>query len=355
MKLLVTGGAGFIGSNFIRSLLREPESGAHADSEVVNLDHLTYAGNLENLADLADTPAFQSRYRFVRGDITDATTLAELFREGFDAVINFAAETHVDRSIESAEPFLRTNVLGTHALLEAARRHGVPRFVQISTDEVYGSASDSVSFAEDAPLSPSSPYAASKAAADLLVLSYVHTYRFPALILRCSNNYGPYQFPEKLIPLMIANALEDRPLPVYGDGLQVRDWIHVEDHCRAISRALEKGRLGEVYNVGGVALRTNLEVIRTLLRLLGKPESLIRFVEDRPGHDRRYALESAKLRQEMGWSPCHNFEEGLERTVAWYRSHGEWLARCRSGAYRDYYQRHYVQRGELLARLRGKG
>lgn len=350
MRLLVTGGAGFIGSNFIRYLLAE-----HADTEVTNLDKLTYAGNLENLADLADTPAFQRRYRFVRGDIAEAAPLAEVFRAGFDAVINFAAESHVDRSIESAEPFLRTNLLGTHALLEAARRHGVARFVQISTDEVYGSAPDGVSFAEEAPLRPSSPYAASKAAADLLVLSYVHTYRFPALVLRCSNNYGPYQFPEKLIPLMIANALEDKPLPVYGDGLQVRDWIHVEDHCRAISRALEKGRLGEVYNIGGVALHTNLEVIRTLLRLLGKPESLITFVEDRPGHDRRYALESAKLRRELGWSPCHSFEEGLERTVAWYRSHGEWLRRCRSGAYRDYYERHYEQRGELLARLRAKG
>ncbi len=346
MKLLVTGGAGFIGSNFIRYLLTE-----HADSQVINLDKLTYAGNLENLGDLADAPEFKSRYRFLHGDIADRDTLAEVFRERFDAVINFAAETHVDRSLEDAAPFLRTNVLGTQALLEAARQRGVQRFLQISTDEVYGSAPEGVVFTEEAPLRPSSPYAASKAAADLLVQSYVRTYDFPALILRCSNNYGPYQFPEKLIPLMIANALEDKPLPVYGDGLNVRDWICVEDHCRAIHRALGQGRVGEVYNIGGVALKTNLEVVRTLLKRLGKPESLITFVADRPGHDRRYALDPAKAGRELGWSPGHSFEEGLQRTVDWYRSHGEWLARCRSGAYRDYYQRHYEQRDALLARF----
>ena len=349
MKLLVTGGAGFIGSNFIRYVLAE-----HADAQVTNLDALTYAGNLENLADATESP----RYRFVRGDVGDAALADELLRERPDAIIHFAAESHVDRSIESAEPFLRTNVLGTQTLLEAARRHGVPRFLHISTDEVYGSAPDGAVFAEDAPLKPSSPYAASKAAADLLVLSYVHTYNFPALILRCSNNYGPYQFPEKLIPLMIANALDSKPLPVYGDGLNVRDWIYVEDHCRAIWRALAKGRIGEVYNIGGPegsGQKTNLEVVRTLLRLLGQPESLITFVADRPGHDRRYALDSSKLRTELGWSPCHTFEEGLERTVAWYRSHPEWLARCRSGAYRDYYQRHYEKRAELLDQVRGGG
>jgi dTDP-glucose 4,6-dehydratase len=344
MKLLLTGGAGFIGSNFIRYLLAE-----HADVEVTNLDALTYAGNLENLADVADNP----RYRFVRGDVCDAALVDELVRDAPDAVVHFAAESHVDRSIESAEPFLRTNVLGTQTLLEAARRRGLPRFIHVGTDEVYGSAPDGVCFAEDAALKPSSPYAASKAAADLLVLSYVHTYAFPAIVLRCSNNYGPYQFPEKLIPLMIANALDSKPLPVYGDGLQVRDWIYVEDHCRAIRRALAKGKIGEVYNIGGVAQKTNLEVIRTLLRLLGRPESLITFVADRPGHDRRYALDSTKLRTELAWSPCHSFEEALERTVAWYRSHPEWLARCRSGAYRDYYQRHYEKRAELLDQLRG--
>lgn len=348
MKLLVTGGAGFIGSNFIRYVLNE-----HPDATVVNLDKLTYAGNLENLADISGDNRWQSRYRFVCGDITEAQILEELFRERFDAVINFAAETHVDRSLESAAPFLHTNYLGTHALLEASRRHGVERFLQIGTDEVYGSAPDGIFFTEEAPLCPSSPYAASKAAADLLVLSYVRTYRFPALVLRCSNNYGPYQFPEKLIPLMIANALESKPLPVYGDGLNVRDWIYVEDHCRAVYRALFKGRVGEVYNIGGVAARTNLEVVRTLLHLLDRPESLITFVEDRPGHDRRYALDSTKLRKELGWAPCHTFEEGLARTVDWYCSHGEWLRRCRSGAYRDYYQRHYEQRGDLLRDLRG--
>jgi len=346
MKLLVTGGAGFIGSNFIRYLLAE-----HVEAQVTNLDALTYAGNLENLADVADNP----RYRFVRGDVCDAALADELLREGCDAVIHFAAESHVDRSIESAEPFLRTNVLGTQALLEAARRRGLPRFVHVSTDEVYGSAPDGATFNEAAPLRPSSPYAASKAAADLLVLSYVHTYNFPALLLRCSNNYGPYQFPEKLIPLMIANALDAKPLPVYGDGLNVRDWIYVEDHCRAIGRALAQGLVGEVYNIGGVAQKTNLEVVRTLLRLLGKPESLLTFVADRPGHDRRYALDSTKLRTELGWAPCHTFEEALERTVAWYRSHPDWLARCRSGAYRDYYHRHYDKRAELLNEVRSGG
>ncbi|MFQ5776864.1 MAG: dTDP-glucose 4,6-dehydratase [Terriglobia bacterium] len=350
MKLLVTGGAGFIGSNFIRYLLTE-----HGAVTVTNLDRLTYAGNLENLADISDDPRFEKRYRFVQGDIAEAEALAPLFSGGFDAVVNFAAETHVDRSIESAAPFLRTNILGAHALLEAARRYGVERFLQISTDEVYGSAPAGVSFTEQAALRPSSPYAASKTAADLLVLSYVHTYGFPAVVLRCSNNYGPYQFPEKLLPLMIANALEEKPLPVYGDGLHVRDWIHVEDHCRAVRRALQEGRVGEVYNIGGVAQRTNLEVVRTLLGLLGKPESLITFVEDRPGHDRRYALDSTKLRHELDWAPCHTFEEGLAHTVEWYRSHPQWLAHCRSGAYRDYYQRHYEQRGQLLARMRASG
>lgn len=345
MKLLVTGGAGFIGSNFIRYLLAE-----HADVHVTNLDALTYAGNLENLAEVADDP----RYRFAHGDIADNALLNELLGE-LDAVVHFAAETHVDRSIESAEPFLRTNVVGTQALLEAARRRGVPRFVHISTDEIYGSAPEGVFFAEEAALNPSSPYAASKAAADLLVLCYIRTYNFPALMLRCSNNFGPYQFPEKLIPLMIANALEDKPLPVYGDGLQVRDWIYVEDQCRAIWRALAKGRVGETYNIGGVAQKTNLEIVRALLRLVGKPESLITFVADRLGHDRRYALDSTKLRAELGWTPCHTFEEGLEHTVAWYRSHPDWLARCRSGAYRDYYQRHYDDRGKLLATLRSGG
>ena len=342
MKLLVTGGAGFIGSNFIRYTLAE-----HADASVVNFDALTYAGNLENLTEIEK----DARYRFVRGDVADTAAVEKVVAEGFDAIVHFAAESHVDRSIESAAPFLRTNYSGTFALLEAARKRGTPRFLQISTDEVYGSLADGVTASEHAPLDPSSPYAASKAAADLLVVSYVRTYKFPALVLRCSNNYGPYQFPEKLIPLMIANALDDQPLPVYGDGGQVRDWVYVEDHCRAIFRALVKGRVGQVYNIGGVALRTNLEIVRALLGLLGKPESLIHHVEDRPGHDRRYALDSTKLRQELGWSPCHSLDDGLERTVAWYRSHPAWLARCRSGAYRDYYDRHYARRGETLKEM----
>ncbi len=343
MRLLVTGGAGFIGSNLVRQLLREDPS-----VEVTNLDKLTYAGNLENLADIADSP----RYRFVQADIADPEPVERIFAEGFDAVLHLAAESHVDRSLEDAAPFLRTNVVGTHVLLEAARRADLRRFLHISTDEVYGSAPETTSFDEQAPLKPSSPYAASKAASDLLVLSYVHTHGLPAIVLRATNNYGPYQFPEKLIPLMIANALEDRPLPVYGDGLHARDWIHVEDHCRAIRLALERGRPGEVYNVSAGQPRPNLEIIRALLRTLGKPESLIRFVEDRPGHDRRYALDSAKIRRELGWAPHFGLDQGLAATVEWNRAHADWLERCRSGAYRDYYQRHYARRAETLARWR---
>ena len=344
MRLVVTGGAGFIGSNFVRYMLAE-----HEDVQIVNLDKLTYAGNLENLADVAESP----RYRFVQADVADAKAVESIFADGFDAILHLAAETHVDRSLEDASPFLRTNVLGTQVLLEAARRHGVARFVHISTDEVYGSAPPNASFDENAPLRPSSPYAASKASGDLLVSSYVHTFGLPVVILRCTNNYGPYQFPEKMIPLMIANALEDRPLPVYGDGLQARDWIHVEDYCRAILAALRKGRAGEIYNVSAGRPRTNLEVIRTLLGFVGKPESLITFVQDRPGHDRRYALDSTKFRNELGWEPRRSFEEGLASTVEWNRANAAWLERCRSGAYRDYYQRHYTERGKTLANWQG--
>jgi dTDP-glucose 4,6-dehydratase len=327
VTVLVTGGAGFIGSNFIRYLLDE-----HADVQVVNLDKLTYAGSLENLAGLDDEPRFKGRYEFVRGDIVEADPLERLFEARVGAVVNFAAETHVDRSLKDAEPFLHTNLLGTHRLLELSRLRCVKRFVQISTDEVYGSAPDGVCFDEGAPLQPTNPYSASKAAADLLVQSYVRTYRLPAVILRCSNNYGPYQFPEKLIPLMTRNAIESKPLPLYGDGLNVRDWIYVEDHCRAIYRGLLRGRIGEVYNVGGVAQLRNVEVVRKILHLLGKPESLITYVEDRPGHDRRYALDSGKAQRELGWKPCHSFEEGLERTVRWYQSHTAWLERRRGEA-----------------------
>lgn len=345
MKLLVTGGAGFIGSNFIHYLLRQRD-----DLEITNLDKLTYAGNLENLADVADHP----RYRFVRGDIAEAAVVNELLKSSFAAVINFAAETHVDRSIEDAYPFLQTNVVGTHVLLEAARAHRLPLFVQISTDEVYGSAAAGESFTEDAPLKPGSPYAASKSAADLLVLSYMTTYKLPAIILRCTNNYGPYQFPEKLIPLMIANALENKPLPVYGDGQHERDWLYVEDYCRAIVLALECGQVGEIYNVSSGSPCPNLEVVRTLLKSLGKPESLIQFVEDRPGHDRRYALDSSKIRG-LGWKPQYSFEEGLQHTIDWYHANSDWLARTRSGDYRLYYQRHYERRAETLKKLTVRG
>ncbi len=341
MKVLVTGGAGFIGSNLIHLLLRESP-----DLEITNFDKLTYAGNLENLADVAGS----DRYRFVHADVADARAVARAFEHGFDAVIHLAAETHVDRSLEDATPFLHTNIAGTQVLVEAARRHGVSRFIHISTDEVYGSAPAGAAFDESAPPHPSSPYAASKAGADLLVLSYVHTFHLPALILRCTNNFGPYQFPEKVIPLMIANAMEDRPLPVYGDGLQERDWLYVEDYCRAIRLALTGGRVGEVYNVSAGLPRTNLEVIRALLDRLGKPHSLIQFVEDRPGHDRRYALDSRKLREELGWKPARSFEEALAATVEWNRANAAWIERCRSGAYRSYYRRHYTQRKKTLDR-----
>ncbi len=365
MKLLVTGGAGFIGSHFIRYLLAPPSRPAELlrgkglapiasglarrdDVEIVNFDKLTYAGNLENLADVAKHPG----YRFVRGDIADAKAVSEVLGGGFDAVLNFAAETHVDRSIENASPFLRTNVLGTHVLLEGARECRLRLFVHISTDEVYGSAAAGESFREDAPLNPSSPYAASKAAADHLVTAYARTYRLPVLILRCTNNYGPGQFPEKLIPLMIAHASEDRPLPVYGDGLHERDWLYVEDFCRAIEMALKAGKPGEVYNVSSGSPQTNLKVVKTILRQLGKPEALVRFVEDRPGHDRRYALDSTKIRQALGWKPEVTFEEGIQKTIEWYQGNTLWLDRARSGEYRQYYERHYTRRSETLKSLR---
>jgi dTDP-glucose 4,6-dehydratase len=348
MKLLVTGGAGFIGSNFIRHLLTRSDAFARS-LHILNFDKLTYSGNLENLADVAE----QSRYKFVRGDIADAQQVEQIFKQGVDAVVNFAAETHVDRSIEDAAPFLRSNVLGTQVLLEAARRNGVRLFIQISTDEVYGSAGPNESFTEAQVLDPRSPYSASKAAADHLVNAHIHTYKLPALILRCTNNYGPYQFPEKLIPLMIANALENKAVPVYGDGLHQRDWLFVEDYCRAIALALEKGTAGEIYNVSSGSPVPNLEVVRTILKLLGKPDSLIRYVTDRPGHDRRYALDSSKVRKAFGWKPEVSFEQGIERTVNWYRNNSEWLERARSGEYRTYYDRHYVRRAETLSTLGG--
>jgi len=344
MKILVTGGAGFIGSAFVRLSLAD-----RGDVRIVNLDKLTYAGNLENLVCVAEDP----RYRFVRGDICDAELVDRLVAEERpDALINFAAESHVDRSILSPEPVFETNLKGTFTLLEAARRRGVGLFVQVSTDEVYGSLEPPKEADESYPLRPSSPYSASKAGADLLTLSYWTTYRLPVIVTRASNNYGPYQFPEKLIPLMISNALEDKALPIYGDGLQVRDWLYVDDHCRALWAVVERGRPGEIYNIGGSCSLANREVVLRILRALGKPESLIVPVADRPGHDRRYALSSAKITAETGWRPQIAFEPGLEATIRWYQENRDWVARVKSGEYRTYYARNYENREAELGRLR---
>jgi dTDP-glucose 4,6-dehydratase len=341
MRILVTGGAGFIGSNFIRHLLT-----SRRDIHVLNFDKLTYAGNPESLSDLASDP----RYDFVLGDINDPAAVSDLFKRGFDALVNFAAETHVDRSIEDASPFLRSNVCGTQCLLEAARASKLARFVHISTDEVYGSAPDGASFNEETILDPRSPYAASKASADHFVAAYANTFGVSAIILRCTNNYGPFQFPEKLVPLMIANAQENKALPVYGDGMQERDWLFVEDYCRAILLALEKGKAGEVYNVSAGAPQPNLKIVKTILKHLGKPETLIQYVKDRPGHDRRYALDSSKIQRELGWQPQVLFEDGIRRTIDWYGSNPAWLEHARSGEYRNYYHRHYTNRSETFSR-----
>jgi dTDP-glucose 4,6-dehydratase len=330
--LLVTGGCGFIGSNFVRHLLERDR-----DVHLVNLDALTYAGNLANLADLAGHP----RYRFVKGDVADRETLREVFRLGVRWVVHFAAESHVDRSILDSTPFVRTNVLGTQALLDAAREFKVERFVHVSTDEVYGSLGPEGCFTEETPLAPSSPYAASKAAADLLVLAAVHTHGLPAVVTRCSNNYGPYQFPEKLIPLFIKNLLAGQPVPVYGDGRQVRDWVHVRDHCRAVEAVWRRGKPGEVYNVGGRSEKTNLELTHTLLDLLGKPRTLIRHVTDRPGHDRRYAIDCSKIERELDWRPETPFADGLRETVEWYGANQRWVEEVCSGEYQRYYERQY--------------
>lgn len=346
MRLLVTGGAGFIGSAFIRLAMA-----ADRTLEVANLDKLTYAGNLENLEPVVQDP----RYRFVRGDICDAALVDSLMAEFRpDAVVHFAAESHVDRSIFSPQPFFDTNLKGTFTLLEAARARPVGRFLHVSTDEVYGSLEPPLEADENFPLWPTSPYSASKAGADLLALSYFTTYRLPVVVTRASNNYGPYQFPEKLVPLMISNALEGRPLPVYGDGLQVRDWLYVEDHCRALVALLEKGREGEVYNIGGNCALPNLEVVKRILAATGRDETLIEHVADRPGHDRRYALSSAKIMRESGWAPQVEFSEGLARTIAWFRANAGWVQRVRSGEYLSYYERNYSNREAELARLAGR-
>lgn len=335
MKLLVTGGAGFIGSNFILYIVRR-----YPHYRIINVDALTYAGNLENLRSVEGNP----NYRFVKADIADRSAMEPLFREGFDAVVNFAAESHVDRSIMQPDLFVRTNVLGTQTLLDLAKQYNVGKFVQISTDEVYGTLGESGLFTEESPLNPNSPYSASKAGADLLVRAYHETYGLNVNITRCSNNYGPYQFPEKLIPLMIRNALEDRSLPIYGDGLHVRDWLHVEDHCRAVDLVLHKGRSGEVYNIGGRNERTNLEVVKTILAELGKPESLIRFVKDRPGHDRRYAIDASKIQRELGWKPKYDYETGIRETIRWYLTNLDWMNKVVSGEYLQYYARQYGTR-----------
>lgn len=332
MRIVVTGGAGFIGSNFIRHLLA-----AEPACRIVNLDKLTYAGNLENLTDIERDP----RYRFVRGSICDAMLVDELLKEGFDALVNFAAESHVDRSIQDSRAFAETNVLGTQVILEACRRHRIPRMIQVSTDEVYGSLGPTGRFTEESPACPNSPYAASKAAADLLAAAYFHTYGLPVIITRSSNNYGPYQFPEKFIPLFITNALAGEPLPLYGDGLHVRDWLHVHDHCEALALILKSGVSGEIYNIGGHCERVNIDVARLIVSALGKSDALITHVRDRLGHDRRYALDTSKVEQQLGWKPRIPFEAGLKDTVRWYEDHVTWWTRIKEGEYREYYEKTY--------------
>jgi dTDP-glucose 4,6-dehydratase len=333
MNVLLTGGSGFIGSNLVRLLLAE-----RPGWRVVNLDKLTYAGNAENLADLEGNP----RYRFVRGDICNGELVADIFRtERIEGVMHLAAESHVDRSILAPAVFIETNVRGTQVLLEAARELGVKRFLHVSTDEVYGSLGPTGLFTEETPLAPTSPYSASKAGSDLLALAYAHTFEMPIVVTRCSNNYGPYQFPEKLIPLMIANAIRDLPLPVYGDGMNVRDWIHVEDHCRGLLAAFERGADGEVYNFGASCERHNIDIVKQVLALVGKPESLVKYVKDRPGHDRRYAIDSRKAKARLDWAPRHVFEEGLAATVRWYVEHRPWWERIISGEYVKYYEKQY--------------
>jgi len=343
MKILVTGGAGFIGSSFVRYVLR-----TQAGVEIINYDLLTYAGNLRNLEEVASNP----RYSFIRGDIADNDSVRAVFEaHRIDAVVNFAAETHVDRSIEDSTPFVRSNIVGTQCLLDNARRFKVSRFVQISTDEVYGSLGPNGAFREDTPIDPSSPYSASKAGADMLVLSYFRTHKFPVVITRCTNNYGPYQFPEKLIPVLISNAMNDRSLPIYGDGLNVREWIFADEHSRAVWLALSRGRDGEVYNIGSGQEKTNLEVVRAVLTLLGKPESLITYVKDRPGHDRRYAMDCSKIQREWGWQSEVEFSAGLAQTIGWYKSHQDWMREIKDASYLSYYDRMYTHRDDTLSRL----
>jgi dTDP-glucose 4,6-dehydratase len=333
-KILITGGAGFIGSNFVRYMLDK-----YGDYELVNLDSLTYCGNLENLRGIEDNP----NYTFCKGDITDKDLVFKITSDA-DYIVNFAAESHVDRSIEDPEIFIKSNVLGTQVLLDAAKEYGIKKYLQVSTDEVYGSLGKTGYFRENTPLAPNSPYSASKASADLMVRAYNKTFDLPVNITRCSNNYGPYQFPEKLIPLMISNALENKPLPVYGDGLNVRDWLHVYDHCSAIDLVLHRGKIGEIYNIGGNNEKKNIDIVKLILQNLNKPESLINFVKDRLGHDRRYAIDSSKIQSELGWTPKYTFETGIAETIQWYLDNKEWWERIKSGEYMAYYERMYSNR-----------
>lgn len=340
-RYLVTGGAGFIGANYVLRRLGATRGDGAALERMVVVDALTYAGNLESLDEVRD----DERFRFVKADIRDEAAIeAVMAEERPRYMVHFAAESHVDRSISGPRAFVETNVLGTQVLLDAAREHGVERFVMVSTDEVYGSLGPTGYFTETSPIKPSSPYSASKAAADLLALAYGHTFGLDVVVTRCSNNYGPLQFPEKLIPLMIINALHDEPLPVYGDGMQVRDWIHVWDHNEAVQAVLERGQRGEVYNIGCQNERPNIEIVKRILAHLGKPESLIRHVQDRPGHDRRYAIDPSRMRDELGWTPQQTFEQGLKSTIDWYLANTTWWERVKSGAYREYYAQQYGQR-----------
>ena len=345
MKIFVTGGAGFIGSNFISYVLGSAQS-----YSIVNFDKLTYAGNLANLDSIASDP----RYTFIKGDICDAAAVAAAM-VGCQTVVHFAAESHVDRGIYEPAPMIETNVTGTFVLLQAARKLNIEKFVHVSTDEVYGDLAPGTFAGENSPLQPSSPYSASKASSDLIVRSYVRTFGFPAVITRASNNYGPFQFPEKFLPLMITNALDDKSLPIYGDGKQERDWLHVEDHCRGIQAVLERGRIGEVYNIGGLDVVENLTMARRLLRATGKPESLLSHVADRPGHDRRYALNWEKIERELGWKPAISLHDGLRQTIEWYRTNTKWLGGVRGGEYRTYYQKYYENRDSSLHAITESG
>lgn len=334
-KILVTGGAGFIGSNFIKYMIDK-----YDDYKIINLDLLTYAGNLENLSDVEQHP----NYQFIKGSITHRELVDQLVSDRVNYIINFAAESHVDRSIENPGIFVETNIMGTQVLLDTAKKYNIEKYLQVSTDEVYGTLGPTGMFTEETPLAPNSPYSASKTGADLLVRAYHETFNLPVNITRCSNNYGPYQFPEKLIPLMIANALENKELPVYGDGLQVRDWLHVKDHCIAIDTVLHRGKIGEVYNIGGNNEKANIEIIKLILEKLRKSEALIKYVKDRPGHDRRYAIDNTKIRRELDWEPSYTFEQGMEETINWYLENKDWWEKIRSGEYRDYYEKLYADR-----------